>query len=425
MLQQYALFYLRRPLPALSLLLLALASLVPHARAGDWPQILGPHRNGTAVGEELPETWPAGGPPTRWSVEVGSGYAGPAVVGERVVLFHRVDDKERVEAFDARTGRSLWQTDFPANYRGGIDPDKGPRCVPLIHEGRIYVYGAAGDLHCLDLADGRKRWTRNLLSDYAGQEGYFGAGSTPIVVGDKLLVNVGGRSGAGLVALQLADGRTAWKATDEQASYSSPTVIERGGEPQVVFVTRLRTVGIDPGRGAVQFDFPFGQRGPTVNAATPLQFGDFLFVTASYGIGARLVKIDGDQVTTVWADDETLSSQYTTPVYHDGYLYGTHGREDIGTVALRCVEAATGKVMWSEDGFGVAHIILAGGKLLILTTEGRLVLAPASPRRLEVLASHQLTSDTTRALPALSGGRLFVKTSRSLQDRLLCVDVGR
>jgi outer membrane protein assembly factor BamB len=386
------------------------------AKAGDWPQILGPHRNGAAEGETLATKWPADGPARLWQVQLGSGYAGPAVKGDRVVVFHRVGDVERIEAFDAGSGRSLWRADFEALYRGGINPDTGPRCVPVIHNDRVIAFGAAGDLHCVTLADGMKLWSRSALEDFRGDEGYFGAGSTPIVIGDNVLVNIGGRNGAGLVAFSLKDGATLWKKTDEDASYSSPTYAEINGKPHAIFVTRLSAISVDPASGHVQFQFPFGKRGPTVNAATPLVFDkNLLFVTASYGVGAKLARIKADGAETVWANDEVMSSQYTTCVYREGYLYGVDGREDIGVGVLRCIDAKTGEVQWSVEGFGLAHAILVGDKLLLTKNDGTLVLAEASPRGFRELASASLFPDqrgaVVRAIPALSGGRLFVRAN--------------
>ncbi len=400
-----------------------LAAWVAAARGGDWPQILGPARSGVAEGERLAEKWPAGGPKRLWTYSLGSGYAGPAGVGNRVVVFHRVADDERVECLDAASGRSLWKADFPASYRGGIDADKGPRCVPLIAAGVVYVYGAAGDLHAVALDSGKPLWSRALCDDYHSDLGYFGAGSTPLVVGGKLLVNVGGK-GAGIVALDAATGTTAWQATDEVASYSAPAAVKIGGREQAVFVTRLNCVLADPATGKVQTLFPFGARGPTVNAATPLVFEGKLFLTASYGIGAALASLDTAGAKTVWANDDTLSSQYTTPVLHEGFLYGSHGREDQGVADFRCVEAATGKVRWTLASFGVAHAILADGKLLLLTAEGRLVLAAADPAKYRQLASYQATREPTRALPALASGRLYVRAG-SGGGELLCFQVGQ
>src|SRR5690606_38902935 len=249
--------------------------------------------------------------------------------GNTVVVFHRVRDVERLEALDATTGKSLWKADFPATYGGGIDPDVGPRATPLIHQGRVYAFGAAADLHCVDLKTGRKVWSRAAGADYHAQEGYFGAGSTPIVADGKVIVNLGGRDGAGIVAFALDTGKTVWQATDEAASYSSPTLTTLDGQQLVIFVTRLNCVALDPASGQVRFRFPFGQRGPTVNAATPLVFeNNRLFVSAAYGVGAVLAEITPQAAKTVWANDESMSSQYATCVYRQGHLYGIDGRED-------------------------------------------------------------------------------------------------
>src|SRR5262249_12254140 len=156
--------------------------------------------------------------------------------------------------------------DFAASYRGGIDPDIGPRCVPLLAEGTAYVFGAAGDLHAVALDTGKKRWSRALYADYKGDEGYFGAGSTPILIAGKLLVNVGGR-GAGIVGLDPATGKSVWQSSDEAASYSSPATAKIGGQERAVFITRLNCVLADPANGKISKLFSFGMRGPTVNAA--------------------------------------------------------------------------------------------------------------------------------------------------------------
>jgi outer membrane protein assembly factor BamB len=405
-------------------LIACLALLAGNTRAGDWPQILGVNRDGkAALDEKLLESWPAGGPKVLWRQKLGSGYAGVAVAGGKAIAFHRVDDQERIQAFDAASGKPLWQADFPATYRGGIDADKGPRCVPLVHGESVYVFGAAGDLHAVALSSGKKLWSRSLYADYDGDEGYFGAGSTPILAGGKLIVNVGGR-GAGLVALDPATGQTAWQTTDEAASYSAPTAVKFASGERALFITRLNCVLVDPKTGKAQTLAPFGQRGPTVNAATPLVFGGRMFLTSSYGIGALYSRFDTAGSQEVWANDDTLSSQYATPVEQGGFLYGIHGREDAGEAELRCVEAATGKVRWSQPGYGVAHLILADGKLLIQTVKGRLVLAAADPAKYRELAAFDLTREPTRALPALAAGRLYVR-SGSGGGELICVQVGK
>ena len=348
------------------------------------------------------------------------------MVGKRAVVFHRVGSHERVEASDVERGESLLPADFVANYSGGYNPDKWPRCVPTIHANRIYVFGASGELHSVDLDSGTKRWSVNVYEELGGDEGYFGAGSSPIVAGDKLLVNVGGRKGAGLVAFSLETGRVVWKTTDERASYSSPTSAVIGGEPHVIFITRYNVVSVNPVNGHERFRFPFGKRGPTVNAATPIVFDDHLFVSASYGVGAILAAIDSDGSSrTVWSNDDSLSSQYSTAAYREGYLYGTHGRADIGVADLRCLEARSGKVKWTKSGFGVAHPILVGDRILLQTAEGEVVLARATAEAYQELARAKVVSGSTRALPALSGGLLFIRSSQGSSGELKCLIVGK
>lgn len=418
----------RRIAPLVALAFLTLAA--DGASAGDWPQILGPQRNGIAPGETLPANWPAAGPPQVWKYATGMGFSGPVVAAGRVILFHRVDDKERVESLDAATGKQQWQVDLPARYRGGINPDLGPRATPVIHDQHVYVYGAAGDLHCLRLSDGRKRWSRQAAAEYGARDGYFGAGSTPLVAGKLLLVNVGGdQTGAGLVAFDLRTGKTAWKATSEAASYSSPILTTLNGKPHAIFITRLNAVAVDPASGKEYFRFPFGRRGPTVNAATPLLIGNRLFLTASYRIGAQCLQLGKGEPTEIWANDSSMSSQYSTCIHHQGFLYGTHGREDAGRAALRCVELATGKVRWSEPDFGVAHVIRAGDEMLALSFDGRLTRVKLNPEKYARTASASVLGKAgeggiTRALPALAHGRLYLRENNGRAGTLSCWQVG-
>lgn len=396
------------------------------SQAGDWPQILGPHRNGIADDERLNLDWPGGKPKTLWQRDVGDGVAGVAVAEGRVVLFHRVGNQELVEAMEPLTGKVLWKVGFPTGFQSQQPTaGDGPRCVPVIHRGSVFVFGAAGDLHCLKLADGKERWSRAALKEYKAQEGYFGAGSTPIVEGDKLLVNIGGdRSGAGIVAFDIETGKTIWKATDEQASYSAPTAATVDGVRHVLFATRLNLVSLDPESGAVRFRFPFGQRGTTVNAATPLVIDGHLFLSASYGIGAVFAKIGKTEAKTLWANNDVMSSQYPTCIYNDGYLYGVHGRQDGPPATLRCFDPTTGKVAWSKEGFGMASLILADGKLLVMKTDGTLVVAEPNPKEFRPLASARVldnasSRDPALALPALSGGLLYVRDRQTLK----CIDL--
>lgn len=392
-------------------------------QAGDWPQILGPNRNGEASGEQL-AAWSGPELAPQWAVRVGSGYAGVAVAQGKVVVFHREGDQELIDALAAESGKRIWRVGFSATYRGGIDPDIGPRCVPLIDGDRVIAFGAGGDLHCVELATGKNLWSQPLYAQFGAEEGYFGAGSTPIVLGGKVLVNVGAE-GAGIVAVDRNTGKIAWKASAEQASYSSPTAVRVGEKTLALFVTRLNAVLVDPDTGAVTRVAPFGKRGPTVNAATPLVADGQAFFTASYGVGALLVGGLRESAPSLWSSDNVLSSQYSTPVLHQGHLYGVHGREDGAPGDLRCVDWKTGTVKWSVPRFGIAQPILAGDKILLQKVDGTVSLIAADPAAHRELASARLTSDKLRALPALSGGKLFVRTNDGSGGKVLCATVGK
>ncbi len=391
--------------------------LTPTAHAGDWPQVLGPTRTGVAEGETLPDKLPADLKPA-WSLPAGEGFAGPAIAKGRAYLFHRVDDEERLDCRDLRTGKEVWSRGFPATYHGSISEDNGPRCVPLVHGDAVYLFGAAGMFHAVNRDTGAVLWSRNLAKDYSAQEGYFGFGSSPVVVADHILVIVGGKPSAGVVALDPKTGKTVWTAVEDAASYSAPVAAQIGGRPLALVITRLNFVALDPKNGAVIAKSPFGQRGPTVNAASPVVFGEQVFLTASYGIGARILRFTANGLETEWESGDTISAQYTTPIFHDVQLYAIDGREDAGVARLVCFDPMKREVRWAEDGFGMATLIRAEDKLLLLKTDGTLVLARANPRKFEPLGEATLFSSTTRALPALSEG-LFVardvKTWRAWQ----------
>ncbi len=387
--------------------------------AGDWPQILGPHRNGIAVDEKIADSWPTDGPKVAWQHTVGEGFSGVAVADGLAVLFHRVGDSEVVTAFNARTGKPRWSAKHPTRFTTAFSSDKGPRCVPLIHKKHVYVFGSQGVLRCLRMKNGSEVWLRNTHKDFGAPEGYFGAGSTPIIEEDKILVNVGSRNKAGIVAFDLATGKTLWKATSEYASYSSPVATTVKGKRHVLFITRMKLVSLDPATGQERFSFAFGKRGPTVNAASPVIIDGHLFATAHYRVGAVYAKIAAHKADPVWTSDDVLSSHYMTPLLDNGLLYGIHGQERVNRPELRCIDPATKKVRWTKTGLGYGSMIKADGKFLLLTTTGELILIKPDAKQYRELARASVLKSTTRALPALSHGLLYIRDT----DTLKCLDL--
>lgn len=391
-------------------------------RAGDWPQILGPHRDGIAVDETLTETWPESGPKQVWTADVGDGFAGVAVRGDRLILFHRVDDQEVVQAHQAATGEKLWSTGFPCSYQSGFSSDAGPRCVPLIADDRVYVFGVEGQLRCLQLNDGAEVWSRDTWTDFGAPEGYFGAGSTPLLVSDRLIVNVGGRDNAAVVAFSAKDGKTLWQSFDDTASYSSPVLADIDGTQHVIVVTRLNTLSLDPTDGRVRFSFPFGARGPTVNGATPVVIGDHLFVSSSYRVGSVWATIGSETSEATSSGEKLLATQYATPIRSGRLLYAVDGRQDIGTAVLKCIDPAAQKILWEAGGFEYGSLVRVQDQILFLTCGGELIRFRADPGGYRELHRSRVLNATPRGhrLPAISNGRMFVRDDRQLK----CLQIG-
>jgi hypothetical protein len=180
--------------------------LASSALAADWPQLLGPTRDGHSAEKDLLDAWPARGPLEVWRHDVGAGYAGPVVVGDRLIVYHRVGGDDVVECLSATTGKQQWRVATPTTYRDDYGKGDGPRSTPTVAGGRVYTLGPAGQLLCLDLKTGTKKWAKDLLADYTVRKSYFGVGTSPLAEGKNLLVNVGGE-GAGVVALDLETGK--------------------------------------------------------------------------------------------------------------------------------------------------------------------------------------------------------------------------
>ena len=390
------------------------------AAADDWPQFLGPERNGVYRGPALAESWGPQGPRVVWRKSIGQGLSGPVVAQGRVILFHRIGNQEIVDAIDARTGAAQWRYAYASAYRDDFGFDEGPRAVPVVAGGIVYTFGAEGQLHAVDLAKGTRVWSVDTMQRFSVPKGFFGAAGSPLVEDGRVLANVGGPK-AGVVAFDARTGNVLWTATNAGASYSSAVGATIAGRRLAIFLTRAGLVGLDPATGQVQFERPWRARqAASVNVATPLVVGDLIFVSAEYGPGAAALRLDGSGLKELWASDEAMSNHYATSVHHDGFLYGFHGRQEFGP-SFRAVELRTGKVRWSQDQFRAGSVTLAGDRLVILREGGELVVAAASPDAFTPLARAQILPATVRAYPALSDGFLFARNDSTL----ICLDLRR
>ena len=384
-------------------LLLALALLA------DWPQFLGPTRDGVVPGPR-----PGTKAELLWKQDAGHGFAGPVISDGRVILFERVKDKEVISSRDINTGKIVWTYDYDTKYQDDFGFDDGPRSAPTVAGGKIYTFGAEGMLSCVNAQSGKKVWNVDTRMKYSFRKGWFGAAGAPLIEGNLVILNIGGLNNAGIVAFDRETGKQVWTSTGDEASYSSGTVATIAGERHALFLTRAGLVDLEPSSGKVRFQFPWRSRNDaSVNAATPQVIGDLVFISSSYRTGAALLKISGAKYEKIWSNDESMSNHYSTAVHKDGYLYGFHGRQENGQ-ALRCVELKTGKVKWSDDDFGAGTLMLVEDQLLILRENGELVWAPASPKALTMSAKAPLLPGVVRAYPAYSGGVYCARNDKSL-----------
>ena len=385
----------------------------------DWPQFLGPNRDGSVSVPKISISWPKDGPRVLWQTNVGEGFSAPVIAGKRLIIFHRRGKTERLDCLESTTGKPLWNFEYLCNYSDNYSRGDGPRATPAIADGNVYSFGADGNLHCVALADGKAIWSIDTQERFNPPAGFFGVASSPLVEGKAVLLNIGGKDGTGIVAFNKSDGKVLWKATDDQASYSSPLAATVNGKRRALFLTRKYFVGLDPQNGAVWFQFPWQ---PTVqasvSAATPLVISNLAFISASYGAGAAVLTLTDAAPQKVWSGDDILSCHYATPVHHNGLLFGFDGRQEQGC-NLRCVELKTGKIRWSLDEFGAGTVTLINNDLLVLTEKGELVCAPADPTGFNPKARAQILPSSVRAYPAFADGFLFARS----HDKLVCLDL--
>jgi hypothetical protein len=398
--------------------LVVLAFCVTLAAAADWPQWLGPHRNGTSP--EKVTAWQSP-PQVVWRKTVGEGHSSPVVAGGRVFLLSKVQgkDEEAVQAFDAATGKQVWRTTYPKAPFTSLFGN-GPRATPAIVDGRVYTYGVTGILSCFKADDGERVWQVDTLKLLKASNLFFGVSSSPLVDGKRVLVDAGGNHGA-VVAFDVDSGKVSWKAEDQPASYSSPILIGKGKDRQAVFLTQRQLVSLDAADGHKLWDFPLVDA-LNESSATPVHVGDLVVAsTVKYGgVGLRLEK-DADGKTEVkqaWKNPD-LACYFSTPVAagkDDLYMVTSNGSFTQPAASLRCVDVRTGKERWHRDRVGKYHAALihtGNGKLLMLEDGGTLVLLDPNRRGYRELARAKVCGEAW-AHPALADGKLYVRDGREL-----------
>jgi outer membrane protein assembly factor BamB len=413
-------------MPRLCSLLLVLLVCGP-AAAADWPQWLGPRRDNSSPEKVRP--WKEQ-PEVLWRHPVGEGNSSPVVAAGRVFIHAKVldRDEEEVVAFDAASGKELWRTAYKRATFTSLYGN-GPRATPAVSGGRVYTFGITGVLTCLEAATGRQVWQVDTLRKVRASNLFFGAACSPLVEGGHVLVNVGAR-GASVVAFTLDRGDVAWKSLDDPASYASPIVFGQGKERQVVFLTGAGVVALNPADGSLFWRFRMVDK-LLESSTTPVRVSDLVLASSiTYGsVGLRLETKDGKpSAREKWKNAE-LTSYFSTPVaVGKDHVYMVTGKNPLSfqraLATLHCVEAATGKDVWKKEKIGAYHASLlrtGDDRLLVLTDGGDLVLLDPDPRGYRELARSRVSGPETWAHPALCDGRLYVRDPREL----ICLRLGK
>lgn len=405
------------------------AILSSAARADDWPQWLGPQRDGVWRETGIVETFPAGGPKLLWRTPVGAGYSGPAVAGGKVYITDRVlasgaknpdnpfatvkkgglpaggiAGSERVHCIDAKSGKIEWTHSYECRYT--VSYAAGPRTTPIVHDGKVYTLGTQGDLLCLNAADGKVLWSRNLPKDYSAEPPLWGFAANPLLDGDKLICLVGGE-GAAVVAFDRNTGKELWKSLDApDVGYNPPVIFEAGGKRQLIIWLPQSVNSLDPETGKPYWKHDW-QIKAGLTAPTVRKDGDHLFLTAFYN-GSLMLKLDHDRpaATVAWkrggADEnhtDALHSIIPTPFIKDGHIYGvcSYGQ-------LRCIKAENGERVWetfaatTSSGkplrWANAFIIPNGDRYFLANELGDLIIAKLSPKGYEEISRAHLLEPT-------------------------------
>jgi len=392
------------------------------ARAGDWPQWRGPHRDGRSSDSGLLQEWPEGGPKLAWKATgLGKGYAGVAVVGDRLYTMGDKDGSSSLIALSADGGKVVWATKVGTAGAPGWGGFAGPRGTPTVDGDLILTVDQWGQLACVKAADGKEAWRKSYTNDFGGARPEWGFSESPLVDGDQVVCTPGGEKGA-LVALNKLTGELIWQSKDftDPAQYSSIIAVEIGGARQYVQLTMENVVGIAPKDGSVLWKAR--RKGATAVIPTPIVDGDLVYVCSGYNIGANMFRVtasDGKFSAEPVYANRSIANQHGGVVKVGDCLYGY-----CDSKGLTCQDFKTGNILWTnKEKVKKGSVSYADGRLYCREEDnGALVLVEASPSG---FAEKGRFSQPERAKekawphPTIANGKLYVRD----QDLLLCYEV--
>jgi len=431
------------------LLLFATSDVRAQNQGSVWPKFLGPFGNSVSTEKGIVTPWPAQGLKIVWQKQLGTGYGAPVISKGKLFQCDRVENQARLRCLDARSGELIWKFEYPTLYKDFFGYNNGPRCCPVVEDDRVFIYGAEGMLHCVRVEDGKLIWKVDTREDFHVVQNFFGVGSTPVVEGDLLIVQVGGSpqgstmrsledslnlksDNSGVVAFHKKNGTVKYRMGEELASYSSPVLTTIHGRRWCFLFARAGLLAFEPATGKIDFHFPWRHEGAEcVNAANPVVVGDHVLISETYGPGSALLKVKPGGYDVVWTDAKknrkSLQCHWNTPIYHEGFLYGCSGR-NTNNADLRCIDWATGKVQWSEPRLTRTSLLMVDGHFICLGEDGSLRLLKVNPKKYEEVSALELKDPQTQkalldypcwAAPVLAHGLLYVRGD----NRLVCLEL--
>jgi outer membrane protein assembly factor BamB len=400
-----------------ALLLAALPASSPEAaRASDWPQWGGPHRDWSVDGE-IGTAWPPQGPRILWQRPLGDGYSAVAAAGDTLYTLYRSGADEVAIALEAATGKTVWTHGYSAPIPSYLHEERGvgPRSTPLVTAERVFVVGVRGTMQALDRASGRELWRCELVTGLGGSRDVQGYAASPLAWRDLVIVPAGG-AGRALVALHQENGELAWRSGSSENAMTSPFLIELGGESQVVAFLAEGVAGFAPSTGTRLWQHPHPSPRGDRNISTPVFDGvDRLFLSSADG-GSRAIRLEtkGGLTTAreVWRS-QSLRVQFTNALWRGDTIYASNGSS--GPLPLTAVAAANGRILWRDRAFSRAHLVEIGERTLLLDESGTLALLTLSGDGVRVEARARLPlEEQVWTPPSVAGGRVYVRTRRRL-----------
>ena len=391
---------------------IAIAQTPAQTNAANWPQWRGPNRDGISKETGLLKQWPAEGPPLVWKATgAGAGFSSFSIANGRLYTMGLRGDREFVIAFDVATGKEAWAT--PNGRAFSNDRGDGPRGTPTIDGDRLYALGGNGDLSALDARTGKLVWTKNILQEFGGRNIQWGISESPLIVGNKLLVNPGGPN-ASIVALNKSDGSVIWKSQSDKAGYSSAIPLQVNGGTQVVFFTSQRAVGLDLNDGKLLWEYQKPSNN-VANIATPIARANRVFISSDYGTGGGVVEIKPDGTAQeVWFTKD-MRNHHSSSVLVGDYLYG------FSSAILTAIKFDTGEVAWRDRSVGKGSLVYADGRLYCFSERGVVGLVEATPTGYVERGRFKIEAGSleTWTHPVVAGGRLYLRD----QDTIYAYDV--